>query len=329
MRIAAQAALAPKSPLQPFSYEADVGPREVLVRVTHCGICHSDLHLIDDDWGSSAYPLVPGHEVVGIVERCGAEVRELRLGQRVGVGWQCGACFACEQCEAGHENACAKLRATCKGHFGGFAEHVVVDARFAFSLPDALPSAEAAPLMCAGATVYSALRRGQTGPGMRLGVLGLGGLGHLAVLFGRALGAEVAVLSSSASKADDARALGASRFVTEPAELRRSLDLLLVTVPVDLTWRHYLATLRPFGRMAFVGAPPGPLAIDIGTMIDRQIGVFGSMIGSRATITAMLHLAADKGIRAWVERMPMADAQQALERVREGKARHRIVLEAG
>ncbi|MFO7567478.1 MAG: NAD(P)-dependent alcohol dehydrogenase [Enhygromyxa sp.] len=328
MRIAAQAVFAPKSALQPFAYDAEVGEQEVLIRVTHCGICHSDLHLIDDDWGRTPYPLVPGHEVIGIVERCGPGVRGLEPGQRVGVGWQCGACFACESCEAGHENACRKLQATCRGHFGGFAERLVVDARFAFSLPEALPSAEAAPLMCAGTTVYAALRRGQAGPGVRVGVVGLGGLGHLGVAFGRALGAELAVLSSTMTKADDARALGASRFVTDPGELRRSLDLLLVTVPVDLPWKAYLDTLRPFGRVAFVGAPPSPLSIPIGLLIDRQIGVFGSLIGSRATITEMLKLAADAGVRPWIERMPMARAQQALERVRTRQVRHRMVLEA-
>lgn len=328
MRIAAQAVHSPGAELRRFSYDADLGPHEVLIRITHCGICHSDIHLIDDDWGSTPYPLVPGHEVVGIVARCGDAVVGLEPGERVGVGWQCGACFACEHCAEGHENACQSLRATCKGHFGGFAEHLIVDARFAFALPEALPSAEAAPLMCAGTTVYAALLRTAIGPGVRVGVVGLGGLGHLAVAFGRALGAEVTVLSSSPAKADDALALGASRFVTSPAELGgASLDVLLVTVPVDLEWPRYFDLLRAYGQMAFVGVPPNPLSIDVGMLIERQIGMLGSMIGSRVEIAGMLDLAAEAGVRTWVERMPMTRAQEALARVREGRVRYRVVLE--
>lgn len=178
-------------------------------------------------------------------------------------------------------------------------------------------------------TAWRRLRRAAVAPGTRVGVIGLGGLGHLAVGFARALGAEVTVLSSSPSKADDARALGADRFVTAPEQLGSapSLDFLLATAPADLPWDRLLDQLRPFGSLGLVGVPPGSLTLDPGAMIDRQLGVFASMIGSRATIREMLSLAAETGVRARVERMPLAQAQAALERVREGRVRHRMVLE--
>ena len=214
MTIHAHAAMAPRQTLNPFQYEpAGLGPWDVEVAITHCGICHSDIHLIDNDWGISSYPLVPGHEIIGTVEDAGAEVKHLKKGQRVGVGWQRGSCLVCEQCLKGNENLCPENRATCVGNHGGFAERIRVDSRFAFPIPDALASENAAPLLCGGATVYSPLKNYGVVPSMRIGVIGIGGLGHLALQFANAFGCEVTAFSSTPDKEKEAGLFGAHRFI--------------------------------------------------------------------------------------------------------------------
>ena len=194
MGFRAYAAHEQKGPLAPFVYEpGELGPNDVEIRVSHCGICHSDVHLVDGDWGASSYPMVPGHEIVGTVAAAGPAVRQLAVGQRVGVGWQCGACLECEWCVSGQENLCAQEEATCVERPGGFAERIRVDGRFAFPIPDALRSEHAAPLLCGGVTVYAPLARFAR-PSLRVGVIGIGGLGHLALQFARAMGCEVTAL---------------------------------------------------------------------------------------------------------------------------------------
>ena len=183
-----------------------LGPHDVEIRISHCGICHSDVHLVDGDWGMGSYPMVPGHEIVGTVAALGPEVRHLEAGARVGVGWQRGACLACESCGAGDENLCAENEATCVGHHGGFADRIRLDGRFAFPIPEGLASENAAPLLCGGATVYSPLRR-WVKPSMRVGVVGIGGLGHLGLQFARAMGCEVTAISSTPDKEAEARSL--------------------------------------------------------------------------------------------------------------------------
>ena len=252
----AQAAYEAKGPLRPFEYEpAPLGPNDVEIRVSHCGICHSDVHIVDGDWGIGEYPMVPGHEIVGTVAAAGAEVRGLTRGDRVGVGWQRGSCFRCEWCLRDEENLCPEKEATCVGHHGGFADRVRVDARFAFSIPPALPSEVAAPLLCGGVTVYAPLRR-LARPGMRIGVLGIGGLGHLAVQFARAMGGVVTAISSSPQKESEARGLGAEAFISthEPKALRSAagtLDLILSTVFLSPDWPALLRALRPRGTLEF------------------------------------------------------------------------------
>jgi uncharacterized zinc-type alcohol dehydrogenase-like protein len=196
--IGAYAALGIGQPLQPYRYAPkELAPNDVEIAVTHCGMCHTDLHLANNDFGISAYPFVPGHEIVGHVSQLGSAARAVSLGQRVGVGWLAGACFACDQCDAGKDNICPSGQPTCVGHEGGYATHVRVDARFAFPIPEALPSETAAPLFCAGITVFAPLIRHATGKS-RVGVIGIGGLGHLALQYARALGCHVTAFSTSA-----------------------------------------------------------------------------------------------------------------------------------
>jgi len=332
MSIVAYAAKGPRGNLERFEYEpAPLGPHDIEISVTHCGICRSDLHLIDDDWGVTEYPLVAGHEIVGEVAEMGPEVRRLKKGQRVGVGWQCASCYECDQCLSGRDNLCPDQQATCVGRHGGFAEAVRVDSRFAFPIPDSIRSDKAAPLLCGGTTVYSPLRHYQIGPAMKVGVIGVGGLGHLALQFANAMGCEVTAFSSTAAKEDEASFFGADRFVHLQDERQLeaaagTLDFLLSTVHVDLDWRCYLNMLRPGGTLCFVGASPGPLNLSPLTLITGAKAVAGSPIGSRAMIREMLEFAARNSIEARSELFAMADVNAAIARLRENRARYRIVL---
>ena len=253
MGFRAYAAHEEKGPLAPFVYEpAELGSNDVEIRISHCGICHSDVHLVDGDWGASGYPMVPGHEIVGTVASAGPAVRHLAVGQRVGVGWQCGACLECEWCVSGQENLCAQEEATCVERPGGFAERIRVDGRFAFPIPDALRSEHAAPLLCGGVTVYAPLARFAR-PSLRVGVVGIGGLGHLALQFARAMGCEVTALSTNPAKRAEALAFGAHRFVAagDSKALRaaaQSLDFVLSTAFLAQDWKGLLRMLRPERR---------------------------------------------------------------------------------
>jgi uncharacterized zinc-type alcohol dehydrogenase-like protein len=329
----AYAAHTKKGALVPFVYEpSPLGPHDVEIRVSHCGICHSDVHLVDGDWGVGSYPMVPGHEIVGTVVALGPEVRHLEAGQRVGVGWQRGACLSCPSCAAGEENLCARNEATCVDHHGGFADRIRVDSRFAFPMPDALVSESAAPLLCGGITVYSPLRRWATSS-MTVGVVGIGGLGHLALQFARAMGCAVTAISSSPDKEPEAQALGAHRFLStrDPKALRSAagtLDVVLSTVFVSEDWRALLAALRPKGVLCFVGVPDEPLELPVGVLLDGQKTVTASAIGGRPAIREMLAFAARHGIAAKVQVRPLAEADAALAETRKGRARYRMVLAA-
>ncbi len=333
MPIQAYAAHQAGGALERWEYEPkDLAPYDVEIDISHCGICHSDLHMLDNDWGISQYPLVPGHEIIGTVTALGEQVTHLKVGQRVGVGWQRSACLNCDVCAAGHDQLCPNSSAVIVGNYGGFAERIRTDSRFAFAIPDALSSENAAPLLCAGVTVYSPLSRlGHSA--QRVGVVGIGGLGHLAVQFAAKMGMEVTAFSSTPAKADEARELGASNVINsrDDAALkaaRYSLDMLVVTVHVSLNWRRYLQMLRPNGTLCFVGAVGEPMQLSIGALIDKQYTVTGSSIGSRATMREMLDFAARHGVTAWTETLPMDDVNTALERLRRNDVRYRFVLEA-
>ncbi len=331
-KIHGYAAFEPQGKLREFSYEEPkhLGPMQVLIKVSHCGICHSDIHLIDNDWGISRYPLVPGHEIAGMVEKTGEDVRDLKAGQRVGVGWESGSCMRCEWCIRGEENLCAGNVATAVDQYGGFAQEVIVDSRFAFPIPEALSSEAAAPLLCGGITVYSPLRR-MVRPVDKVGVVGVGGLGHFALQFARAFGCEVTAFSHTPGKKKEAKDLGADHFVdsTDPKELEgmpASLDFILVTVNVKLDWAAYLKILRPNGRLCVVGAVREPLEIPSGAIISGQKGVVASVIGGRPLIREMLFFAARHHIQSQAEVLPLNQVNEAIERVRRNQARYRMVL---
>jgi alcohol/geraniol dehydrogenase (NADP+) len=318
--------------LLPLKYDpGDLHAQDIEVRITHCGVCHSDLHLIDNDWGVSQYPFVPGHEIVGTVLHAGAAVAHLKTGDRVGVGWQSGSCGFCEWCRRGEENLCAEEQRTCIGRHGGYADAVRVNARFAVKLPEALDSEGAAPLLCAGITVYNPLRKFGIHPASRVGVIGIGGLGHLALQFARAFGAEVTAFSTSPAKEKEALELGAHRFVhsRENKALRAvegSQDLILSTINATQEWGAYLSALRPHGTLCLVGVPPAPVTVPGFPLIAEARSVCGSSTGSPALMAEMLEVAARHGVVARTESFRMADANQALGRVRKNHIRYRAVL---
>ncbi len=261
-RIQGLAAHAAGAELLPFHYDpGKLGPHEVEIAITHCGICHSDLHLIANDWGISQYPFIPGHEIIGTVTAVGAEVRSLEVGQRVGLGWQSNSCGVCEWCSRGMENLCPAAEGTCVHRHGGYADRVRANARFVIPIPEALESEHAAPLLCGGITVYNPLRTHGVNPSSRVGIVGIGGLGHIAIQFARVFGAEVTAFSTSAAKEEEARALGAHNFVNTREskamkEVAGSLDFILSTANANQDWGVYIQALRPTGTLCFVGVPP-------------------------------------------------------------------------
>jgi uncharacterized zinc-type alcohol dehydrogenase-like protein len=332
MTIHGYAALAAKKTLEKFHYEPEeLGPWDVEATISHCGICHSDVHLIDDDWGMSSYPLVPGHEIVGIVRAVGSDVRHLEKGQRIGIGWQRSSCSSCEFCLRGEENLCSEQQATCLGHYGGFAEAIRTDSRFVFAIPENLESENVGPLLCGGITVYSPLRRYGVNPAMKVGVIGIGGLGHLALQYARAFGCEVTAFSTSEDKEAEAKQFGAHHFVctADASALEKgvnSLDFILSTVYADINWEAYLNILRPNGKLCTVGASANPITLPAFPLLVGQKTVCGSVIGGRAIIQEMLEFSARHGVKAKTELLPMSEVNAAIKKVRSGKARYRMVL---
>src|ERR1700756_790822 len=272
--------------LLPYKYDPGaLGANEVEIKISHCGVCHSDIHLIDNDWAMSKYPFIPGHEIVGTVVAVGSAVKDRAVGDRVGVGWQADSCGICEWCLQGDEHLCAKAQPTCVGRNGGFADKVRVNSKFAVPVPQVLESENVAPLMCGGITVYSPLRNHGVRPSSRVGVIGIGGLGHLGVQFAKAFGAEVTAFSTSKDKEDEARKLGAHHFVNtrDTGALKKgagSFDLLLSTVSGDQDWQAYVAALRPKGTLCIVGASPSPMQLQAISLTSAQKAVSGGNTGS-------------------------------------------------
>ena len=332
MTIHSYAALAAKKPLEKFQYEPkEIGPWDVEVMITHCGICHSDVHLINDDWGMSTFPLVPGHEIVGIVSAVGPQVNHLEKGQRVGIGWQRSSCLTCEFCLRGEENLCPEQQAICMGNYGGFAESIRTDSRFVFLIPENLESENVGPLLCGGITVYSPFRRYGVQPAMKIGVIGIGGLGHLALQYARVFGCEVTAFSTSPDKEAEAKMFGAHQLIcsSDSAAMEKavnSLDFILSTIYADLDCAKYIDILRPNGKLCMVGASANPITIPAFSLLVGQKTVCGSAIGGRSMIREMLELSARHGIKAKTEIMHMAEVNTAIDKVRNGKARYRMVL---
>jgi alcohol/geraniol dehydrogenase (NADP+) len=333
MGVKGYAAKAAKGKLEAIDFDpGPLGPGEVDVRVECCGICHSDLAMIDNDWGWSRYPLVPGHEVIGTIAAVGSEVHGRTIGERVGIGWHCGSCGHCEWCSRGREGLCAQDRPTIVGHHGGWAESVRCQAKFAVPIPEAIESAKAGPLMCAGTTVFTPLVQYGVKPWMRAAVVGIGGLGHLAVQFLAKMGCEVTAISTTHDKDDDTRKLGATRFIatrgtTELKTAASSFDVIVSTVGVDLPWAEYVAALRPTGRLIVVGIPPSDLRIPMVPLLAER-SVSGGSAGGPTDLGQMLDFAARSGVRPMIETFPMSEVNAAIDHVRSGKVRFRAVLVA-
>jgi uncharacterized zinc-type alcohol dehydrogenase-like protein len=333
MSIRAYAAHAPKGELKPYQYEpGPLGDEEVEIAVSHCGVCHSDLSMLDNEWGMTRYPLVPGHEAVGTVRAVGSRVQNVKPGDRVGLGWYAKSCMGCRQCMHGDHNLCPTVEPTIVGRHGAFADAARCHWAWATPLPDGLDPATAGPLFCGGITVFNPFVQFDVRPTHRVGVVGIGGLGHMAVQFANKWGCEVFAFSSSAGKEGEAKRLGAHHVVNSKdaaavAKLAGALDFILVTVNAALDWPAYLNALAPRGRLHFVGAVEAPIALPVFPMLLGQKALSGSPLGSPATTADMIAFAARHGVAPVTETFPMSKVNDAVAHLRAGKARYRIVLE--
>ncbi|MEL6329359.1 MAG: NAD(P)-dependent alcohol dehydrogenase [Planctomycetota bacterium] len=318
---------------KPFEYDpGELGPNEIEIKVNSCGFCHSDLSMIDNDWGQSHYPLVPGHEIAGTVAQIGPNVTSLELGQRVGLGWYRGSCMTCMWCMSGDHNLCADRRDLIVNHHGGFATHVRTDAAWAVPLPDGVSDESAGPLFCGGITVFNPIVQFGVLPTDRVGVIGIGGLGHMALAFLNKWGCEVTAFTSSESKMEEAKKLGAHKCVNSRSSddikaLNGSLDFIMSTVNVPLDWDAYYAALGPKGRLHTVGAVLEPIPTPAFTLIAGQKSLSGTPLGAPATTGRMLEFCDRHGIAPVIEKFPMSRVNDAVQHLRDGKARYRIVLE--
>jgi len=332
--IKAYAAKQAKGLLEPFEYDpGELGPNHVEIKVIACGICRSDLAMLNDDWHWSAYPLVPGHEVVGTVAAVGAHVTHVSVGDTVGLGWVSGSCMTCQTCLTGDHNLCPSREQTIIGRHGGFADRVRCKGEWAIALPEGLDVRKAGPLFCGGITVFNPIVQFGVKPTDHAGVIGIGGLGHLAVQFLSKWGCEVTAFTSSESKREEALRLGAHRVVSsrDAAQLQKvagSLDFIISTVDADLDWAGYLEALAPKGRLHSVGAVPSPIPVPAFAVIVGQKSISGSPVGSVATTRKMLEFCARHGIEPVTEHFPMSRANEAMRHLASGKARYRVVLDA-
>jgi uncharacterized zinc-type alcohol dehydrogenase-like protein len=328
----AYAASTAKGQLEPFSFDpGDLGPEEVEIQVTHCGVCHSDLSMLNNDWGATKYPFVPGHEVVGTVAALGDEAKGLKIGQIVGVGWFAHSCLSCHQCLSGEQHLCPQAQGTIMGRYGGFADRIRVQWPWARPLPDGLDLAKTGPLLCGGTTVFAPLLIHNIPSTARVGVIGIGGLGHMALQFANKWGCEVHAFTTSDSKEVEARQLGAHFVHNTKREdvlkpLAGSFDLIISTINAPLDVPALLGTLAPKGRLHNVGAVLEPMQVSAFALIAGQKSVSGSPTGSPTGIDHMLEFSARHGIAPITETFPMSKVNDAMARLRSGKARYRLVL---
>jgi D-arabinose 1-dehydrogenase-like Zn-dependent alcohol dehydrogenase len=314
---------------QPFYYERKIGRNEVLVKITHCGIARGDIQIIDNDWGDTKFPVVPGHEIIGTVEETGAYVRSLKNSDRVGIGYQQEACFECHFCKKGYEQFCPKQKVIAVNCYGGLAEHMIVDYRFAFKLSSELDSARSIPLLSAGLTVYSGIVGGMLGQNSVVAVLGIGSLGQLAIQFLRKMGHKVSAFSHSPKKREIVERLGAEYIDTSNLKgHNREFDFILSTLNVCFDLDVYLKMLKPQGKLCLVAQPLEKLLISVGLLYDyAQRSIFGNYIGSRSDTIAMLAFSAKNNIQSDSVIMPFSKMNEAIELVRRRKVPMGIVLE--
>jgi uncharacterized zinc-type alcohol dehydrogenase-like protein len=341
-RIKAFAAQDAESTLGPWNLERRApGPRDIQIEILYCGVCHSDLHQIRNEWGNSIFPMVPGHEIVGRISKIGSDVKKFKVGELAGVGCLVDSCRKCENCKEGLEQYCLNGSSpTYNGleqdkktpTYGGYSKMIVADQDFVLRISDKLPLQNVAPLLCAGITTYSPLRHWNVGKGHNLAVLGLGGLGHMAVKFGVSFGAEVTMLSSSPSKKEDARKLGAHKFLltSDPEQLKSVqgyFDFIIDTVSAPHNYNEYLGLLRTNGVLICVGAPPAPAQIYAFTLIGGRKSIAGSLIGGLPETQEMLNYCADHQIVSDVELISIQEIHRAYDRMLKGDVKYRFVID--
>lgn len=332
MKVHAYAASEPNAKLEPYTYElGDLGDEQVDIKVSHCGICHSDLSMINNEWGMSSYPLVPGHEIIGEVISAGDAVKNLKVGDKVGLGWLSASCMSCSECMDGDQHLCSTSEATIVGRHGGFADHVRGHWSWAIPLPDAIDLAKAGPLLCGGITVFNPILLAGVKPTDKVGVIGIGGLGHMALKFLKHWGCEVIAFSSNPDKKEEILAMGANKVVNsrsaeELESIAGQLNFILNTTNVSLDWNAYLSCLAPKGKFHTVGAVLEPMPIPAFSLIMGEKTVGGSPIGSPTLTQTMLEFCVRHDIYPTVEEFPMEKVNEAMSHLEEGKARFRIVL---
>lgn len=330
--IKAYAASEPGGQLKPFEYDpGKLRTEEIEINVEYCGICHSDLSMLENEWGMTQYPFVPGHEVVGTIAAKGDAVKTLSIGQRVGLGWYSNSCMHCEWCMSGNQNLCLTAEGTIVGRHGGFADRVRAHQNWVVPLPDDIDPAVAGPLFCGGITVFNPIIQLDIKSTDKVGVIGIGGLGHIALHFLNAWGCEVTAFSSSPDKEVEAKEMGAHHFINsrDPEALEavaNSFDFILSTVNADLDWNIYIAALRPKGKLHFVGVAPNPLSTQLFPLIAGQKSLTASPLGSPTTTAKMLDFAARHQIEPITELYAFDRVNEAMEKLRNGKPRYRLVL---
>ncbi len=329
-----------KQPLAPFSFERrDPGPNDIVIDIKYCGVCHSDIHQARDEWGGSIFPMVPGHEIVGIVIKVGSAVKNFKEGDRAGVGCMIDSCGHCSSCHSGEEQYCLNgatftynSRTNGEPNFGGYSNNIVVQESFAIRISPKLDLAASAPLLCAGVTTYSPLRHWKVGPGMKVGVVGLGGLGHMALKLAHSFGAHVVQFTTSLSKEADARQLGADEVVlsTDPAQMKKhagSFDFILDTVSAKHDLGALLDQLKVNATMTIVGLPDQPTYLPGRGLIGRRRSLGGSLIGGIRETQEVLDYCADHGIVSDIELIPISKINEAYERVLKSDVKYRFVID--
>jgi len=332
MKVNAYAVKEPKGKLVPFSYESgELSPENIDIKVSYCGLCHSDMSMMNNDWGMTQYPIVPGHEIIGEIVAVGNAVKNLKVGDKVGLGWMSSSCMSCSQCMSGDHNLCANSEGTIIGRHGGFAEYVRSHWSWAIPIPEGMELSKAGPLLCGGITVFSPIFLSNLKPTDSVGVIGIGGLGHLAIKFLKHWGCDVIAFSSNPSKKDEILSMGANKVINskDSEELKSvsgKLKFILNTTNVSLDWDSYLTALSPKGKLHTVGAVLEPMQIPAFSLIMGDKSVGGSPIGSPEIIRIMLDFCNRHNIYPNVEEFPMEEVNEAIEHLEQGKARYRIVL---
>jgi alcohol dehydrogenase (NADP+) len=335
------AAASAKAPLGPYAFERRE-PREhdVAIDIKFCGICHSDIHQAREEWGEALFPMVPGHEIAGIVTAVGSQATKYKVGDKVGVGCFVDSCRTCAQCQRGFEHFCALTPVFTYNSrdkdgtptLGGYSDKIVVDENYVLRMPDHLPLAACAPLLCAGITLYSPLKHWQAGPGKKVAIIGLGGLGHMGVKIAHALGAEVTVLSQSLRKQQDGKRMGAAHFyaTSDPdtfTKLNDSFDLIINTVSSPMDWNQYLGLLKVDGSFVVVGIPDQPVPVAAFSLIHGRHSVSGSMIGGIRETQEMLDFCAQHHVACDIEVIPIEKVNEAYDRVVKSDVRYRFVID--